>query len=362
MENPQAAVDDPKYASRSANGLQESLLGAQEGDSEEVKSAERTFKRRASVLLVCLLLNAGIVMACLFSFVTPLVPAGVLAFTFGLRHAVDADHIACIDNVTRRLSTNKNRPISIGFMFSLGHSTVVFLMCVFVSAGSQYAREHMKDAENIGAVLGTVISAAVLLIVGLLNLRTAYYLHQDWKNGRACSGHKHELAGVFMRCCPRLFGNIRHPFQMYLVGFLFGLGFDTASQVALLALAGSAHPGVPQYAVLILPLAFASGMTLIDTANGVFMAWAYGWALMDPARKLFYNLFLTLTSSMVALAIGMVEALGVVAIELNLQGPFWKWIASVNNHFEAVGYGVIGIFVISLVIAMIEYKRTFSKN
>merc|ERR1712217_65120 len=164
-----------------------------------------------------------------------------------------------------------------------------------------------------------------------------------------------------MRCCPSL-RNITHPCQMYFVGFLFGLGFDTASEVGLLALAATAHTGVPHYAVLILPLTFAAGMTLIDTANGVFMAWAYGWAMTDATRKLFYNLFLTLTSAVVALTIGLVEALGVLAQELQLRGQFWRWVASVNDHFEVLGYLVIGIFAVSLTIAVATYKRAFPEN
>lgn len=140
------------------------------------------------------------------------------------------------------------------------------------------------------------------------------------------------------------------------------VGFDTASEVGLLALAATARSGVPQYTVLILPLTFAAGMTLIDTANGVFMAWAYGWAMTDATRKLFYNLFLTLTSAVVALIIGLVEALGVLSQELQLHGQFWRWIASVNDHFEVLGYLVIGIFAISLTTAIAMYKRAFPEN
>lgn len=301
-------------------------------------------------------------MACLFFFVPPLVTAGVLAFTFGLRHAVDADHIAAIDNTTRRLSTNGRRPISIGFLFSLGHCTVVTLMCLTVALGSKYAREHLKEAESIGSVLGMVISAVVLLTIGILNLRTACLLYDDWKNTRAYGGHEHELAGFFIRCCPRFFGNITHPCQMYFVGFLFGLGFDTASEVGLLALAAAAHTNVPQYAVLILPLAFAAGMTLIDTTNGVVMAWAYGWAMTDPTRKLFYNIFLTVTSALIALAIGIVETLGVLSQEMHLRGAFWRWIAAVNDHFDVLGYAVIAIFLVSVTVAMAMYKRAFPTN
>ena len=306
------------------------------------------------------------------------VSRGVLAFSFGLRHAVDADHLAAIDCVSRKLIADRRPSLGVGLYFSLGHSTVVLLLCVGVAAGSAELK-HRGGLERVGAVVGAAVSAGVLLLVGAVNVAIARGLFREWRALRSgglveevhgdhdggAGTHTHLVAvdadarivagpGFLARCCPRAFDVVDRAWKMYYVGFLFGLGFDTASEVALLALTAlSAKDGLPPEIVLLLPLLFAAGMALVDTLDGVLMAWAYEIALKDPAKRLFLNFYLTVVSATVALSVAAVEVLGCVQAELELGGSFWSAVGAVNGHFEYLGYAILGFFAASLLGAWV---------
>lgn len=289
----------------------------------------------------------------------PLAAAALLAYAFGLRHAVDADHIAAIDNVTRRLTTAGRRPTTVGLFFALGHSTVVVLMCLAVIAASDYMGERMHRFTSVGGVLGASISGSFLVVVGVVNLASAHQLWQAWKEGVTYGGHTHQLVGFFTRCCPALFEGIKHPWQMYPIGFLFGLGFDTSSEVGLLGVVAVSQGSVPRVCIMLLPLLFMGGMCLLDTLNGALMAWAYGGALEDTMQRLYYNLFLTATSGLIAVGVGSVELLGVAQTAGGLRGPFWRAVSAVNDNFEMLGVLVVGLFVLSMVLALSCFTRAF---
>ena len=341
-------------------------------------------RRRAATMLaglaaanVVLLVSLGLVGARYPSFVSP----GVLAFSFGLRHAVDADHLAAIDCVSRKLIADGRPSLGVGLFFSLGHSTVVVLLCVGVAAGSEYLSRR-GELERVGAVVGTSVSAGVLLLVGLVNLAIARGLLREWRAPRSPARvveeehadhdggggtHTHVVVidaearvsgpGVLARCCPGAFDVIDRAHKMYLVGFLFGLGFDTASEVALLALtAMGARDGLPPEAILLLPCLFASGMAFVDTLDGILMAWAYQFALKDAKRRLLFNIYITLVSAGVALSVAVVEVLGCLQAELDLGGPFWSAVGAINDHFEYLGYGILGAFFVSLCGALVIFR------
>lgn len=333
------------------NAMDERLLGT------EAPVAER-WQRQATVVLSTIL-ACTVGLGALLLFVPQLVASGILAYTFGLRHAVDADHIAAIDNVTRRLTTGKQRPATVGLFFALGHSSVVLLMCLAVAFASSYMQEHLKSFAEIGGIVGACISGSFLLFVGAMNVYATRQLLYAWKEESRYGGHTHAIFGFCMACCPGLFEGIRHPWQMYPVGFLFGLGFDTSSEIGLLGIvamsSGLHHP----VCIMLLPLLFMCGMCLIDTLNGLLMAWAYGKALEDNMQKLYYNMFLTCTSGVIAVLVGSVELLGVAAKTENLHGWFWDSVAVINDDFEIVGILVIGIFLLSLAFAFGCFRRVF---
>lgn len=290
--------------------------------------------------------------------------AGLLAYTFGLRHAVDADHIAAIDNTTRKLLQEGKRPLTVGTWFSLGHSTIVFALAVGIVVAANAVNGAIPQIQAIGTILGTLISGAFLIIIGLVNLIVAieiYRIFQRLKRGNLNEAELEQQLqqrGFMYRYFGRLFRVIERPHQMYPVGVLFGLGFDTASEIFLLAItAVVALGGAPIYVALLLPLLFTCGMVLIDTIDGVTMRFAYGWAFQRPLRKVFYSLTVTLISVMVAFAIGGVELLQVLAIEFGWSGAFWE--GFMNLDFEVLGYFVIAIFIITwgAATAYYRYKR-----
>lgn len=298
-------------------------------------------------------------MAVLFC-VPPLVASGLLAYSFGLRHAVDADHIAAIDNVTRRLTTRgRSAPASVGFFFALGHSLVVTIMCFIVALSADFMKDHLDSFARVGAILGASISGSFLLVIGIINLFVARGLWRAWKEQCQYGGHTHPLVGMCTRCCPNLFEGIKHPWQMLPVGFLFGLGFDTSSEIGLLGIVAMSHTGIGRFTIMLLPLLFMGGMCLVDTLNGVLMAWAYGKALEDTMQRLYYNLFLTTTSGLIAVAVGIVEVLGAIAVGAQLNGGFWNVVGGINDNFEVLGYVVIGMFVVSLALALGCFHRVF---
>jgi len=256
--------------------------------------------------------------------------------------------------------------MTVGLFFALGHSSVVAIMCLIVVVASDYMKAHMTNFEKLGGVLGASISGTFLVILGLLNLILAVRLCRRWRgrddddeghvhaDGDDHGGHNHDnIVGFFTRCCPRLFDGIQQPWQMYPIGFLFGLGFDTSSEVGLLGLTAMSHDNVAQPFVLLLPALFMGGMCLVDTINGVFMAWAYGQALQTDADRLYFNLFLTTTSGVIALTIGALELLDVLATVENFTGFFWDFVGRINDNFEVVGIAVVAIFFVAMSSAFV---------
>jgi len=210
-----------------------------------------------------------------------------------------------------------------------------------------------------GTHLLASISGSFLLAVGAMNLYTTMQLWESWREQSRYGGHTHALAGFCMACCPSLFEGITAPWQMYPIGFLFGLGFDTSSEIGLLGIVAMSNGLKHPVCILLLPLLFMAGMCLIDTLNGLLMAWAYGKALEDNLQKLYYNLFLTSTSGLIAVMVGSVEVLGVIAATRGLHGWFWDSVSEINDNFEIVGLAVIGVFLSSLLIALGCFRRAF---
>ena len=290
---------------------------------------------------------------------------GGLAYSFGLRHAFDADHIAAIDNTTRKLLQRGKKPVAVGFFFSLGHSTVVLL----VALGLGFAVKAMVDGaaaeggplRNLGGLIGTGVSGVFLLIIGALNLVILLEIigtYRRMKRGEYDRGALAEhlvSGGVMTRLFSRLFRLIDHSWQMYPIGFVFGLGFDTASEVALLAIsAGAASQGVPFAAVVALPIIFAAGMSLMDTTDGAFMAQAYGWAFSNPIRKVFYNLTVTGLSVFVALFVGGVEVAQLLIQLLKPEGRLFGAIAGLD--FANMGFIVVGAFVLAWAVSLAVFR------
>jgi high-affinity nickel-transport protein len=285
---------------------------------------------------------------------------GGLAYTFGLRHAFDADHIAAIDNTTRKLLQDGRKPVGVGFFFSLGHSTVVFLVAAALGLTVKWVVDG--QLRTTGGIVGTIVSGGFLLLIGLLNLVILVGIVRVYRRLKSGEYDEHSLeldlnAGGFMsRIFGRLFRVIRHSWQMYPIGFLFGLGFDTASEVAILAIsAGAAANGLPFMAVIALPLIFAAGMSLMDTADGAFMAKAYSWAFTSPIRKVFYNLTMTSLSVFVALFVGTIEITQALIQAFDLKGGVFGAIASFDLVGRA-GYFIVAAFVLAWVAALLIYK------
>lgn len=275
----------------------------------------------------------------------PLLSFGILAYTFGLRHAVDADHIAAIDNSTRKLIQQGERPVTVGFFFSLGHSTVVFLLSLGIVLASGAVRTHLPFLQQWGSVIGTVVSALFLYIIAALNLVSVRQLaRQRGTTDSATVENILNKRGLINRLVGRLTRMVNRPAHMYPIGFLFGLGFDTASEVALLGLSSvAAGSSMPAAYVLLLPLLFAAGMSLIDTADGVLMLYAYRWAFLNPVRRLSYNLTVTSVSVFVALGVGTVEWLQVISSSGSLRGRMWTLLQ--NLDFGTIGYSIIAALI-----------------
>jgi len=289
----------------------------------------------------------------------------LLAWVFGLRHAVDADHIAAIDNAVRKLMQDGQRPIGVGCYFSLGHSTVVVLVSVAVAAAAGSLHGRWDALQAVGGVIGTTVSAVFLLLIALANLAV---LPGIWRSFRAVArgdGLDQQALdtllngrGLLARLLRPVFRAISRSWHMYPVGFLFGLGFDTATEVGVLGIAATqAAQGVPAWHIMVFPALFTAGMSLIDTLDGVLMLGVYSWAFVRPIRKLWYNLTITAASVVVALVIGAVEALGLIGGELGLRGGIWAPIAALNDDMANVGFLVIGIFLLVWGISAAIYRR-----
>jgi nickel/cobalt transporter (NiCoT) family protein len=333
-----------------------------------LRPAERA--RLSLMALVILLLNAGgwgifvfTVMPNHFHYEKLGVGLGVAitAWTLGLRHAFDADHISAIDNVTRKLMADGKRPLGTGFFFALGHSTII----VAVGAGISVAARAVFGAvvnpgsayETLGGMLGTALAATFLYLIAALNLIVLAGIVRVFRDMRRGRYSEEELErqlqarGLMYRFFGRFMRSINHTWQMYFVGLVFGIGFDTATEVVLLtATVYAATSGLPFYAVLALPLLFAGGMTLFDTLDGCFMNFAYGWAFARPVRKVYYNLVITGLSIAAAFLIGTVELLGIVTSELHLHGPFWDFMA--NFDINKAGFTIAGLFIVVWVCAV----------
>ena len=287
-----------------------------------------------------------------------------LAYTFGLRHAVAADHIAAIDNVTRKLMQQGKRPVAVGFFFSLGHSTIVFALSAVIALTSVAMKDRFGSYGAIGGMIGSGISAFFLLAIALANILILVSLFRTFQNvkrgGRFVDEDLDLLLGkrgFFGRIFRGLFQLIEHSWQMYLVGFLFGLGFDTATEVGLLGIAAKeATGGLPIWSILVFPTLFMAGMALIDATDSILMVGAYGWAFVKPIRKLYYNITITLVSVLVALLIGGLEALGLIGGQMKIHGPVWDLIASLNDSFGMIGFVIIGVFVMSWVVSFCIYR------
>jgi high-affinity nickel-transport protein len=282
---------------------------------------------------------------------------GIVAYVFGLRHGVDADHIAAIDNTTRKLMQEGKRPFTVGMWFSLGHSTVVVALIVGLIAATRAVAANLPTLQSAGAVIGTLVSGSFLWVIGFINAVIVigmYKLFQTLKQGKLNQQELDNLLenrGFMNRFFHSLFKVINEPWHIFPVGLLFGLGFDTASEVALIAISVGigVSTNIPLYYVLILPLLFTCGMVTVDTADGVAMRVAYGWAFLNPIRKIYYNLTVTVISVLVAWAIGTVELLQVLSNELNFNGLFWNWVNTLN--FEMIGFGIIAIFAVSWLVS-----------
>jgi nickel/cobalt transporter (NiCoT) family protein len=301
---------------------------------------------------------------------------GVLAYTFGLRHAFDADHIAAVDNTTRKLLSdnaerealgqpNQRRPLSVGFWFSLGHSTIVFALAFLLALG---VKALASPVENDGSTLhsvtggiGASVSGIFLWILGILNLVVVLGIIKVFREMRTGTYDEQTLEdqlnkrGFMNRFLGGLTKSVRKPWHIYPIGVLFGLGFDTATEVGLLVLAGGAAAfNLPFYTILVLPILFAAGMCLMDTADGVFMNAAYGWAFAKPVRKVFYNITITSISVAVALIIGTIELVGVLADQANITSGPLGWIANINLDYA--GYAIVGLFFVSWLIALAVWR------
>jgi high-affinity nickel-transport protein len=291
---------------------------------------------------------------------------GLTAYTLGMRHAFDVDHIAAIDNTTRKLMEERSRPLSVGFWFSLGHSTIVFSMCVLLSLGVRSVIGQVKDGNStLHEVTGTVgvsVSGAFLIVLGIVNLVILVGIVKVFRQMR--TGHYDEQTletllrgrGLLNRILTRATAGVRKPWHMYPVGVLFGFGFDTATEISLLVLAStSAALALPWYAIMCLPVLFTAGMCLFDTIDGSFMNFAYGWAFSKPIRKVYYNLTVTTLSVLVALVIGSVELLGLLSDKLDLRGGLWNVLGTVGD-FQYTGYILAGVFVTTWAVSWLIWR------
>jgi high-affinity nickel-transport protein len=286
---------------------------------------------------------------------------GILAYTLGMRHAFDADHIAAIDNTTRKLVNEGQRPLSVGFFFSLGHSSVVFLLAVLLNFGirglDDQVRSSSSQLQDTANIVGTLVSGVFLFLIAAVNIVILASIIKMFREMRAGAYDDQELEaqlaqrGLMNRFLGRFYRNVDAPWKMYPIGFLFGLGFDTATEVALLVLAGTAVVGgLPFYAVLSLPILFAAGMSLFDAADGCFMNFAYDWAFARPVRKVYYNLTITALSVFVAFFIGAVEVLGLLAQHGNISGSGWAWLE--NFNINTAGFVIVGVFILTWIVAL----------
>ena len=287
-----------------------------------------------------------------------------LAYSFGLRHAVDADHIAAIDNVTRKLMQEGKRPIAVGFFFSLGHSTVVVVAVAAIALAAALLQSRFDWLKEVGGLIGTSVSAFFLFAIAIANIFILAAVHRSFRKVRRGERLVEGDLDVFLakrgllgRLFRPVFRLVRKSWHMYPLGLLFGLGFDTATEIGLLGIsAAEASKGLPLWSIMVFPALFAAGMSLVDTADSVLMVGAYGWAFVKPIRKLYYNMTITFVSVLVALVVGAIEVLGLAADRLSLEGSFWSAVGSLNDNFGSLGYVIIGIFAATWLVSTAIYR------
>ena len=344
---------------------------------ERIKgSLTREEWRRAAALAFAVLMLHVVGLVLLFGVIVPQhlslggggafgIGVGVTAYTLGMRHAFDADHIAAIDNTTRKLMSDGQRPLSVGFCFSLGHSSIVFLLAAAFAAGvrglSGAVADDSSTLHTATSLIGPTISGTFLFVIGILNLVVLVGIIKVFRQMRRGAYDEAQLEqqlasrGFLNRFYGRATRAVSKPWHMYPLGMLFGLGFDTATEIALLATAGTAAAsGLPFYAILCLPILFAAGMSLLDTIDGAFMNFAYGWAFAKPVRKVFYNITITALSVGVALIVGTIELLSVLADRLHLSGGLWDWIGGLD--LNAVGYAIVAVFALTWAVALTVWR------
>jgi high-affinity nickel-transport protein len=287
-----------------------------------------------------------------------------LAYMLGVRHAFDADHIAAIDNIVRKLMQVGKSPYSAGFFFSFGHSTVVVLVSIAIAVTAAAMQSNLDTLHNIGGVIGMTVSALFLLVIGIANL---FILKRIWstfvrvrRGDRIIDEDLDALLagrGLLARIFRPMFRVVSRSWHMYPIGFLFGLGFDTATEIGLLGISATqAAHGMSFWSILVFPALFTAGMSLMDTTDSMLMTGAYGWAFVNPIRKLWYNITVTAASVVVALFIGGLEALGLIGAKLGLEGGFWRVIGGLNENLPNFGYAVVGIFITSWIVSSLVYR------
>jgi nickel/cobalt transporter (NiCoT) family protein len=315
-------------------------------------------------LLVIANLSIWVLALVTFHHFALLLGTAALAYTFGLRHALDADHISAIDNVTRKLMQDGQRPTLVGFFFSLGHSTIVILLSVAIALAASRIQSRFPEMQRVGGLIGTSVSALFLLLIAginLLVLRGVVGAFARVKRGEPNDEQDLDAMlsqlGIMGRIFRPVLRMVDRSWKMYGVGFLFGLGFDTATEVGLLGIAAtSATAGLPIWSILLFPLLFTAGMCLVDTCDGILMLGAYGWAFVHPVRKLYYNMTITAISVVIAVVVGGIELLSIIGDQFDLHGLFWNGIGSLNDHFGFIGVIIVLVFIVSWVMSALMYR------
>jgi nickel/cobalt transporter (NiCoT) family protein len=362
-------------------GLKEGGCRCQPDGPGEVSKAEiamvRTIKhlfdktapdlkgRLVAIYAILAILNGGAWLWALVVFHGKPTQFGValVIYGLGLRHAVDADHIAAIDNVTRKLMQMKQRPVSVGFFFAMGHSTVVILAAAVVAMAATLLG-GFDVFGNLRSVVGTVISALFLLAIAVMNVAIFVSIYKSYRRVRSGGAYSEEdlnillnSRGILSRIFRPLFNLVTRSWHMFPLGFLFSLGFDTATEIAMFSVSSAqTAKGVSFETIMVFPMLFAAGMSLVDTTDGVMMLGAYDWAFVKPMRKLYYNMTITLVSVIVALFIGGIEALELIEDKLEPKGRFWDMITALNHNFNNLGFIIIGFFVAAWALSYAIYR------
>jgi len=315
------------------------------------------------IILVAANVAAWLWALILFAGQPVLLGTALLAYSLGLRHGLDPDHIAAIDNVTRKLMQEGKRPVAVGFFFALGHSAIVVLASLAIAFAATAVNHGLSDVRNIGGILGTAASALFLFAIATANIMVLRGVYRAFKHASAGLALREEdldtllgQRGWLARLFSPLFGLVSRSWHLFPIGLLFALGFETASEISLFGLAARTSEGISSWSILVFPSLFAAGMTLVDTADGVIMLGAYGWAYVKPVRKLFYNLIVTSVSVVVALLIGGIEVLGLVADHAGSEGAFWRLIAALNASLGTLGYVIVAVLVASWGASMLLYR------